>query len=141
LVEGIDLDRFNFSFPIPSTAAPREWHRAGFIRNYIYAEIFGSPVPPRSTKPSSPSLLSRLNPFAPPPTSVYLPALPAYSVEEKEITRPEDTLKGAYFSDRTIRLIYNSDPWGYVNTLNEHSIGESKDIGAYDIRVFSDVVR
>jgi hypothetical protein len=49
-------------------------------------------------------------------------------------------LLGTHTAERTLRLVYNPDPLGNVNALNEQAAGENPDLGAYDIRVFSDVV-
>jgi hypothetical protein len=126
--------RFPFAIPIPSTLAPRDWHPNGVVQNSLYAELRGGSLPSTSP-PQPPPFLSRFNPFAPPRASIPLPAPPAY-----DDSQSKGLLLGIHKAERTIRLVYNPDPLGYVNTLSEQAIGESPDIGAYDIRLFSDVV-
>jgi hypothetical protein len=128
--------RISFSFAIPSTTAPKEWHNDGFLLTYLYAEVIGASV--SSTKNSFPLSLSRLMPFA--SVQKDLPAYDAATLPSRAQMENTTVLKGTYFAERSIRLVYNPDPEGRVNTLDERWTGQSSDIGAYDIRVFSDVV-
>ena len=43
-------------------------------------------------------------------------------------------------AEHKLRIVWNPDPAGGVNVLNEKNVGEIAGLGAYDIRVYSDIV-
>lgn len=74
-----------------------------------------------------------------PLASGSIPQPPGYEEQSSSATSVQ-WLEGTHTAERTIRLQYNPDPMGGVNTLDEKQSGTTPGLGAYDLRLFSDVV-
>lgn len=145
---------------LPSNLAPRDWHPVGRIGNTLYAEIEGVPIvppaqseSPRTRSPGSPRRLGspRLSPaglFARfrsdtsiPPLAISEPVNPVpLPPEYVPSTSSGDVwIQGTHRARRIIRIAYNPEPSGSVNTLDLHNSGVTPALGSYEIRLFSDV--
>ena len=122
--------RFDFSLPIPSTTAPHDWHSNGVVLNLLYAKVEGTTSIP--TSPSPRNIPVDL-PSAQTDSTALLP--PAYEESARS------TSFGDHLAFRTMRLVYNPNPLGNVNKLDESAAGVSLDLGNYSLRIFANEVR
>ncbi|ORY32185.1 hypothetical protein BCR39DRAFT_524504 [Naematelia encephala] len=157
--EGLVLEgtqRFDFSLILPSTLAPRDWHRNGRVANTLYAEVEGQPIavgshrvspePPvrtRSRSNSPPSLerlvLSASSLLSMVKKETVVPQPPAYDPTNESSDPTDHWLRGTHTAERIIRLIHNPDLSGGITVLNEQSNGDTPGLGHYEILLFSDI--
>ncbi len=134
---------------LPTILAPHDWHHNGRISHDLHAEIEGRPESSgffggssKSSRSSSPSPRdSRLKsaPLSITRQETFLPKAPPYT-ECDEDQSHDDWLKGTVKARRTVLTIYNPNPSGGVNSVNDRVADDVPSLGMYEVDFISDVV-
>jgi len=119
-------ERFEFVLIIPPELAPHDYHDNGTVSHELFAELHGytqsetsdfttsstSPEPSTSyfPTPSTPLAL---------PDDATLPSVPPYEQVQHQISDVEEVVSGTHSASRSVMLVYNPDPSGGVNSLQD----------------------
>lgn len=90
-------------------------------------------------EPPSISLVQQVNTLPPVPT--YEQSEDAHSTPTAENQHDGTWLEGSFRVTRQVRLVYNPNPTGGINSLEERTVGEAPGLGSYELVFKAPAVR